>query len=1786
MEDELILSEEDRLKLDEIVSQMTQNNESDESIQFVVEDFKSKYGVKKKDSDLPVQEEVTESITEAQATPTSSESSLDPNVFREMTTEEKVATRQGTPYEDTEEKDTLIERALGKNAVTDLLGDMYRAGATGYQQGQSVDEALEVLAKGSSVSDQDVEEYIAAVQETGPYTESDEMKDFYKAYNEEGQGIFGVLKGLYNNPGILPEVLVSSTASMMNPATAAGGAAGAAGGAAVGSTGFSLGPLGVFTTLGGAISGFFGGATTTLETAMTFNELLREELGEKEFNKENVKAVLNDPEKLSSLRFRAVGRGATIGTIDAMTAGLAGAVTKKLVKAGVKKSLAGVAGGGVEMVGGSLGEVGGKAVAGQEMDVADIALEGVAGLGSAPLTVGAKLLSRNKPTYKLNGENVTKEFMLGFVNQLSDENISNGSAKIEINNDPEVKGMLESRLEEYSLNKDIPGNITNPETRTKLVELEKERKSLENNTTQSAKNRVIEIDNQIKNLQQDAIQEQETGDILDAEPAESVQEVEEEVREPSIETEEKIKIKSKSALDPVTKETIDSYELEGEEKENRLNFVEKQIEKDIQEEKSVKEIVQGIEKRLNLDKESKNKVTLYITDRVNKKTTQSFSEWNNSKPTPTEQTTEQEVKVYDNINDDLEVFGEFTKNVESGRDFGNLPGEVQNIIDLGQRLDEQGVTVEVTRDLGIVDGRQILEVTASNGEKFLMYKSKGTGTGAASKGKWVPLPGFAKDGYFIKGAFNPETGKTFIPTGPLSEVNNPKFNKYGSETFRKLAEQLESETTIEETPILQTVEEDIIIYKGTGGKRDAAGNLKTRHPGAKGSFFSADKNIAETYKGEGEVVEDVIPAGATIEEIEIDTKGLTPEQFNKAEEDAINASEADVVKLTTIENRGKGTMKEVQYIVKKKPSIDVKPEEALGDVFLSTGKKIKDTIEAVKRRLFTARRFLPKVFYDIIKNKDAQIQGDMDVVASLNRDYNKIIESVKDDKEKSELEKKADKLLRGEEVEIREDLREVITSMREMIDDLSRKLLLDPTISPESKAKIESNLGSYLTRSYEKYDSKNWKTQVSDDVLNSAKEYLREQQKRKNPEATNERIEELVELDIQDILEGKEGSNFIFGKEVKGKDVKSMTGRKDIPIQIRMLMGEYTDVAQNFAKSIIKLSSQTNTSQMLRDIRNVGLQTGILKTEDQRTKEFNTEIKSEGSKAFEEIGGLYTTPEIAEEFNRMVEQKPESPLLNIYFNIVGANKYMKTILSPATHAVNFVSNMGFAAVNGYGDVRELKNAYQSFRNITRGKNFNREMYNKYVRLGIIDKSVGLQEVKELFSNNDFESAILRNIDSKGNNLATRMFKKFKGTVEQTYQAEDDFWKIYSFEHELDRYSQAEYGKKPSELTESELSKVEKIAADNVKKIMPSYDQIPDIIKKFRSVPIVGSFVSFQYESYRTAINTIKLAQKELASKNPQLRKSGAKRLAGGITYISGRNALLASYGKMAGLGVAGIIGSAISDDDEKDRKSLAKRYLMEWQKESDILPLNIKDGKFEIIDISGSDPHGAINKTINAMSESESVEDAALKLFVEAVYKPFAGGDMTANLLLELKENKKPSGAPIYNEEDLPTIKWKKQAAYAYNKLQPGFTKQIGQVVDSENKLKRIGGMLTGLKQYEFDIPKAFKYKSQAFGYGRKLPNIKKAYKKNIIDKSPEEIDNLYEDYNKNYVDAIRNMHLDYRAARDVFGVSNKELIKIMKENGISMTIIKQIIKDKPINLPKNPNVKAKKSSSSAIRAF
>ena len=1702
--EESILREKYGSRFDELVSDGTFTLEEEEV-------------VKKKDSDFPVQEEVTESITEVETPAISSESSeevieveledpkksFDSEVFREMTPEEKISTG-------TDDYNYLEEI---KNSVVG-----------GWYAGSSVDEAFDVYKEGKDISSEDLQGYIKAADKISSIPPSRDMQEFTKISDEAGGGVWGFLKGIsQTGSAVIPQVIAQSMTTMgrslVDSEEVAGTAllsagAGAATGAAIGSTGFSLGPLGLLTTAGGAIagtiSGFIGGLTGTMETGLVLTEFLKEELGDKEFNEENIRDILEDEELFNKMKQDAVRRGVTIGSVEAATAGLSRGIATNLAKKGLDAPKIAARITPLEMAGGGLGETGGRLAAGQELSATEIGLETIA--ESKGLINVSDVLSKaqkQQPTYTINGGRASKQNAIDLINSLDKDNIKETVAKIDIKNDPETSTLLQNKLDDISLETQIPDNITNPETRNKLVELEKERKSLENNTTQSAKNRVIEIDNQIKNLQQDAIQEQETGDILDAEPTESVQEVEEEVREPSIETEEEAVIQDSQI--PTSKEiyTIETEEGEG------VRTVEITINKD-----GSRSVVQKVDG----DVASSDNIPAANTLNNNEYVEGSFGPIVGEvevlpmekvmNPKMKEKLTtkqkqelgiDEEVKVYDNINDDLEVFGEFTKNVESGRDFGNLPGEVQNIVDLGQRLDEQGVTVEVTRDLGIVDGRQILEVTASNGEKFLMYKSKGTGTGAASKGKWVPLPGFAKDGYFIKGAYNPETGKTFIPTESLSEANNPKFNKYGSETFKKLAEQLESETTVEETEVGKKVE---------------------------------------------------------------------------------------------VKDEAKEVVEEEKVEVKDEAKVETPVEDA--DVVLPTGNKFKDAITRFKKTYLTARKFLPKVWYSIIQNKTAQVQGDVDELSNLNRDYDKAINKIKDKNERQATEEAAQKLLAGEEVEVNEEVRDIVTQMRVMIDSFSRKLLNDPTISEENKEIIKSNLGTYLNRAYKIYDNNNWRAQVEmglqNDILNSAKDYLRGQIKRENPGLSEAEVENKVDVAVAEILRGKEGSKWLFGTGVEGKNLKILTQKKQIPLQIRALMGEYTDVAQSFAKTIINLSSLTNTSQMLRDLTSVGLQTGILKTKDQRTPEFNYQIKGDGSKAFEEIAGLYTTKEIADQFNEMTDPKSVNPALATWYRIVSLNKYGKTILSPQTHAVNFFSNVGFAAVNGYGNVQELSKAYEAFRNLTRGKKFNRELYNKYIRLGLIDKSVGLSEARELFSDETFESAILRNIDKKGNNLLSKINSKlkkgFKKGFENPYQAEDDFWKIYAFENEKIRYSNALYNKKPSDLTETELSEVEEIAAENVKKVLPSYDQIPDGIKKLRAIPIVGSFVSFQYESYRTALNTIKLGMSEL--KDPKLRSAGAKRIGGSITYVGARNALLGFFGKTAGIGISGLIGAlkpgSDEEEDEKEKKRLMKRYLFEWQKNSDILPLDIKDGKFSFIDISGSDPHGAINKTINGMTDAESVSDAAIIGFTESTIKPFFGGEMTAILLAEVLSNKTSKGGQIYKDGDPDDVRYKKQVDHIVKQVSPSAWRQYNKIIESDEKLSTAGQMAVGLKKYNLDINKQFGYKASSFKYDGPA-KTKYAYKKaynEAVEKnaSQEELNDIYENYKEEYNERYNDFYLDYISARDVFGVDVEKLAKTMSDIGVSKSKIRQIAYGNLPTLPKNPNLKTKKSSSLKVTGF
>ena len=252
------------------------------------------------------------------------------------------------------------------------------------------------------------------------------------------------------------------------------------------------------------MGGAMGGATLTLEAGLSFAEFLQEEIGEGvELTDDNIRKVLEDEEALGRIRRKAAGRGIAIGTIDAITGGIASKVTKgvatKALREGKKlsKTRGAVAGIGTEAVGGSLGEVGGRLVAGQEMDVAEIGFEGIAGTATAPLSVGVGLYK--SPKYTLNGERVDGKTMIDLIEKGTPEEIA--GATINIKNDDTLLSLAQEKKDDAMQSALIRGELKEAGVEESKIEeltkLELQKRKLSNNKTEAGKAKLKEINKEI-----------------------------------------------------------------------------------------------------------------------------------------------------------------------------------------------------------------------------------------------------------------------------------------------------------------------------------------------------------------------------------------------------------------------------------------------------------------------------------------------------------------------------------------------------------------------------------------------------------------------------------------------------------------------------------------------------------------------------------------------------------------------------------------------------------------------------------------------------------------------------------------------------------------------------------------------------------------------------------------------------------------------------------------------------------------------------------------------------------------------------------------------------------------------------------------------------------------------------------------------------------------------------------------------------------------------------------------
>lgn len=383
--------------------------------------------------------------------------------------------------------------------IGDVIDDFGRAVfGTGRAQAEGAETGFDMLFSGAKASDEQINAMLNAskrMEEQGPSQEMFDYQNTYEEYKEKGEPVMGVIMGLVENPTVAPEVMLSSISGMMNKESAKAAAA----------------TSGVFT-LGGGAPGFIASAPyamaaagTTMETGLSYAEFLREEiesLNEEEgtnykYDLEGVRAILNNEERLANVQRRTALRGGSIALIDFLTARMATGLGSKLLKRGASRVGTTIGTSAVEGVGGSLGEFTAMKLSGQDVDVSEVALEGIE---AGPSGVVAAITEMSKSsTYKVNGESVSKEFIDDLIR--TSDPMELAAADIKINNDEKRFSQLEEKKKDAEILESIDESIQG-ENRQRIFELEKERQKIESKKIklQSNKKRLSEINSEIDSI--------------------------------------------------------------------------------------------------------------------------------------------------------------------------------------------------------------------------------------------------------------------------------------------------------------------------------------------------------------------------------------------------------------------------------------------------------------------------------------------------------------------------------------------------------------------------------------------------------------------------------------------------------------------------------------------------------------------------------------------------------------------------------------------------------------------------------------------------------------------------------------------------------------------------------------------------------------------------------------------------------------------------------------------------------------------------------------------------------------------------------------------------------------------------------------------------------------------------------------------------------------------------------------------------------------------------------------
>ena len=553
--------------------------------------------------------------------------------------------------------------------------------------------------------------------------------------------------------------------------------------------------------------------------------------------------------------------------------------------------------------------------------------------------------------------------------------------------------------------------------------------------------------------------------------------------------------------------------------------------------------------------------------------------------------------------------------------------------------------------------------------------------------------------------------------------------------------------------------------------------------------------------------------------------------------------------------------------------------------------------------------------------------------------------------------------------------------------------------------------------------------------------------------------------------------------------------------------------------------------------------------------------------------------------------KPADELANssgflgqIYQNLIlypkATSQMAKTILSPFTHARNFISAGAFAAANGiipFADPQAVKKALDALQ--VKGFRKDNEYYRKLLRLGVVNSQVQLGDLENLLRDVKFGGTVGRltegdNLASYGLNRLLKVTSKIKKFSEDAYTAEDDFWKIFSFIGETKRLRNAYKTagiKLGDSFTDIRGNKVrltddylEEQAADIVKNNIPNYAYVSEFVKGLRKAPI-GNFVSFPAEILRTSTNIVQRGLDEIfhTVELPNgtiirpLKNVGLQRL-GGMAFTT------------AAVPYAAVsLASAIYDVTEEERAAL-RRYVADWSKNSTLIPIRDKEtGKLKYIDFSHTNAYDTISRPIqtilNRVNAGEQDKDGMMDDFILGVVEstkelglPFVSESIWTQALNDIfiRRGRTPEGFKVWDPEDQLGTKFSKALGHLTLSQAPFNFKQLQRLGLSMKPINDLGRFddrgrqfdfgdealgVIGFRAIEANPDKSFKYKLAEYERGaRNSKNLFKSVALRGGAVTAKDLVDAYINSNRALFENQRDLYLDLNAANTLKGDMRK----------------------------------------------